>query len=176
MRLRKECFWRKRGNMEDIKKNLHNDNDMVATSAPFKFRAVWPIIRAAGLVRWTMMFVFLFLATTIIVSAAEPDMGGLGNSAWLMFQVVTTIGLGDFTPVSIAGRVTTVILSTYSVLFFALVTGAVVSYCQERLKARQNESVAQFIDRLEHLPELSHEELVDLSEQVKRIHHGKAGI
>ena len=159
--------------MEHSKKTHNGENDMATKNTPLKFRAIWPIIRVAGLVPWTMMFVALFLIATLIVDATEPAMGGLGNTAWVMFQTVTTIGFGDFTPTSIAGRVATVVLSTYSVLFLALVTGAVVSYCQERLRARRNESIAHFIDQLEHLPELSHEELVDLSEKVKRFNQGK---
>ena len=85
-----------------------------------------------------------------------------------MFQVVTTIGLGDYTCVSVVGRVVAIVLSVYSVFFLALITGAVVSYCQERMRAQRNESVAKFIDQLEHLPERSHEELVALSEKVKK--------
>lgn len=162
--------------MENSKKTWHVENDAATKNAPLRVRAIWPVIRAAGLVPWTMMFVVLFIAVTFIVDAAEPGMDGLGNTAWLMFQVVTTIGFGDFAPISIAGRVATVVLSTYSVLFLALVTGAVVSYCQERLRAHQNESVAHFIDQLEHLPELSHEELVDLSKKVKRIHRERPGV
>ena len=36
------------------------------------------------------------------------------------------------------------------------------------MRARRNASVAHFLDQLEHLPELSHEELVELSEKVKK--------
>ena len=86
-----------------------------------------------------------------------------------MFQVVTTIGLGDYTCASVVGRIAAILLSIYSVFFLALITGAVVSYCQERMRARRNESVAHFIHQLEHLPELSHEELVELSEKVKKV-------
>lgn len=132
-----------------------------------KIRAIWPIIRAAGLVSWTVAFIVLFLIASILVATFEPGIGGFGNAAWLMFQVVTTIGLGDYTCVSVAGRVCAILLSVYSVFYLALITGAVVSYCQERMKARRNASVAQFIDKLQHLPELSHEELVELSEKVK---------
>lgn len=132
-----------------------------------KIRTIWLIIRAAGLVSWTVAFVVLFLIASILVAAFEPGIGGFGNAAWLMFQVVTTIGLGDYTCVSVAGRICAILLSVYSVFYLALITGAVVSYCQERMRARRNASVAQFIDRLQHLPELSHEELVELSEKVK---------
>jgi len=132
-----------------------------------KIRTIWLIIRAAGLVSWTVAFVVLFLIASILVAAFEPGIGGFGNAAWLMFQVVTTIGLGDYTCVSVAGRICAILLSVYSVFYLALITGAVVSYCQERMRARRNASVAQFIDRLQHLPDLSHEELVELSEKVK---------
>ncbi len=135
----------------------------------FRFRAIWPVIRAAGLVPWAVMFVILFIIAVVLVAAFEPGISSIGDSAWLMFQVVTTIGLGDFTCVSTVGRGAAIVLSVYSVFFLALITGAVVSYCGERMNARRNASVAYFIDQLEHLPELSHEELVELSEKVKKI-------
>ena len=93
---------------------------------------------------------------------------GFDNAMWLCFQVVTTIGLGDYTAMSVVGRFVIVVLSLYSVFFLALITGTVVSYCTERMNARRGESVAEFITQLEHLPELSHEELVDLSDKVKK--------
>lgn len=133
------------------------------------FRAIWPVIRAAGLVPWAIAFIVLFLVASFVVARFEPNIGGFGNAVWLMFQVVTTIGLGDFTCTSIVGRIAAIVLSLYSVLFLALITGAVVSYCTERMNARRNASVAQFLDQLEHLPELSHEELVELSEKVKKV-------
>ena len=137
-------------------------------ASPLRFRAIWPVIRAAGLVPWTIAFAILFVAASAVVSASEPAIGGFGNAAWLMFQVVTTIGLGDFTCVSPLGRAAAIVLSVYSVFFLALITGAVVSYCSERMNARRDASVAHFIDQLEHLPELSHEEIVDLSEKVRK--------
>ena len=143
-------------------------SDTLAKAAPLKFRAIWPVIRAAGLVPWTITFAVLFVVASLIVAQVEPGVGGFPNAAWLMFQVVTTIGLGDFTCTSFVGRFVGVLLSIYSVFFLALITGAVVTYCGERMSQRRDASVAAFIDQLEHLPELSHEELVDLSEKAKR--------
>ena len=132
-------------------------------------RVIWPVIRAAGLVPWAIAFAGLFLMASLIVDISEPRVEGFGNAAWLMFQVVTTIGLGDFTCTSITGRICTVVLSVYSVFFLALVTGAMVTYCSERMALRRNKSVAHFIGQLEHLDDLSQEELRDLSEKIKRI-------
>ena len=146
----------------------NNETKMPNEPQPLKFRAIWPVIRAAGLVPWAIAFIILFLVASMVVAMVEPGMNGFGDATWLLFQVVTTIGLGDYTCVTIVGRGAAIVLSVYSVFFLALITGAVVSYCQERMQARRNESVAHFIDQLEHLPELSQEELADLSEKVKK--------
>ena len=140
-----------------------------AKPEPLRLRTVWPVIRAAGLLPWTVAFAVLFVVASFLVAEFEPGVGGFGNAAWLMFQVVTTIGLGDYTCASLVGRVAAVVLSVYSVLFLALITGAVVSYCQERMNARRDASVAHFLDQLEHLPELSQDELAELSEKVKKL-------
>ena len=144
------------------------DSGRVRKLRPFRIRVIGPIIRAAGLVPWTISFLVLFLLASIVVALVEPGMENFGDALWLMFQVVTTIGLGDYTCVSALGRIMTVLLSVYSVFFLALITGAVVSYCSERMNMRRNASVAHFLDQLEHLPELSQEELADLSEKVKK--------
>ena len=136
---------------------------------PMRFRAIVPVIRAAGLVPWTIAFAVLFVVASFAVAAVEPGVDSIGDAIWLMFQVVTTIGLGDYTCATVIGRVVAIALSVYSVLFLALITGAVVSYCSERMRYRRDASVAHFLDQLEHLPELSKEELTELSEKVKRL-------
>lgn len=133
-----------------------------------KPRAIGLIIKASGLLPSTIAFIALFLICSILVALFEPNVNGFANSLWFMFQVVTTIGLGDFTATSFVGRAAAVVLSVYSVFFLALITGVVVSFCSERMRARRGESIAHFLDQLEHLPELSTEELTELSEKVKR--------
>ena len=134
-----------------------------------KPRAIGLIIKASGLLPSTIAFIALFLVCSILVALFEPNVNGFANSLWFMFQVVTTIGLGDFTATSFVGRAAAVVLSVYSVFFLALITGVVVSFCSERMRARRGESIAHFLDQLEHLPELSTEELTELSEKVKSL-------
>ena len=144
---------------ENAKKNI-------STSILFP-RVLWQVIRAAGLVQSTIVFLVLYCVSSLAVSWAEPQVGQLPDAFWLMFQVVTTIGLGDFTCNTLVGRTATIVLSLYSVFFLALLTGAVVSYCTESIRAKRDESIAEFVDQLEHLPDLSHDELALISEKVK---------
>lgn len=136
---------------------------------PMGFRTILPVIRAAGLAHCTVVFAVLFVAASAIVAVVEPAIGGFRDGAWFMYEIVTTVGLGDYTCVTPIGRACAIVLSLFAVFYLALVTGAVVNYCSERMKYRRDESVAHFIDQLEHLPELSHEELVEISEKVKRM-------
>ncbi|MBR2682101.1 MAG: two pore domain potassium channel family protein [Atopobiaceae bacterium] len=143
--------------------------DKNGTVRPLKPRIFWTIVRVAGLMPMTVGFAALFGLCAIIVAAVEQSVASVADAAWYLFTVVTTIGFGDFTCNTVVGRLATVVLSIYSIFYIALLTAAVVSYCSERLRLRRNESVAAFIDKLERLPEMSHEELVELSEQIKRL-------
>lgn len=140
-----------------------------ATIKPLGPRIVWTIVRVSGLLPITMSFIAGFLLVSLLIAAVEPGIPTFGDAAWFLFTVIITIGLGDFTCVTLVGRLASAVLSLYSVFYLALITGTVVNYCSERLKAQRNESIAAFIDQLERLPELSHDELVALSEHIKRM-------
>ena len=49
----------------------------------------------------------------------------------------------------------------------AVIPGVVVSYYLEVIHRRENEKLMSFLNTLEHLPELSKDELAHISEQVK---------
>lgn len=70
---------------------------------------------------------------------------------------------------TLVGRVLSIFLSICSILIIAVVPGVITSYYVESTKLRADESSAKFLDDLEHLPELSKEELVELSEKVKSL-------
>lgn len=61
----------------------------------------------------------------------------------------------------------------YVHLIIAVVPGVITSYYVESTKLRADESSAKFLDDLEHLPELSKEELTKLSEKVKKFNRKK---
>lgn len=130
---------------------------------------LWTVMRVSGIMPTMLTFIGVFLLGCVVIDVVEPGINGFGDAAWFLYVVVITIGLGDYTCVTVIGRLVTVLISMYSVFVLALLTGAVVSYCNERLRAQRDESVAAFIDQLQRLPELSHEELVEISERVKRL-------
>lgn len=86
----------------------------------------------------------------------------------VLFQRSHTIGFGDITAVTILGRAMSIFLSICSILIIAVVPGIITSYYIESTKLKEKESIAKFLDDLEHLPELSKEDLQSLSEKVKK--------
>ena len=91
------------------------------------------------------------------------------DGLWYTFVACTTIGFGDFVAVTLLGRILTVYIALNEILLVAILPGVVVSYYLEVIHRREKESVTMFLDKLEHLPELSQEELKEISEKIKKI-------
>ena len=127
------------------------------------------VLRNTGLARATLGFLATFVAASALLALVDPGVDGFGDALWCCFQSVTTIGYGDITVTSAVGRMIVVALSVVGILFVAVLTAAVVSYCNELMLARRNESLALYLDKLEHLDQLTQEELAELSRKVRRL-------
>ncbi len=133
-----------------------------------KSKIICKILKRTGAVRLIYGFLAVFLIISVAIMLAEPNINTFSDSMWYCFSVMTTIGFGDITAVTIIGRILSVILSIYSILIIAVIPGVLTSYYIEIIKLRANESIEKFLYDLERLPELSKEELAELSEKVKK--------
>ena len=61
----------------------------------------------------------------------EESMKSYSDALWYCFAIVTTIGFGDITAVSAAGRVLSVILGIYGIIVVALITSIIVNFYNE---------------------------------------------
>ena len=98
----------------------------------------------------------------------EPMIHSYADALWYCYAVISTAGFGDVVVTSFLAKLISVIVSVYSVFVIALLTGVVVNYYTEIMNRRRKETIEAFMDKLEILPELSKEELTEMSEQVKR--------
>lgn len=134
-----------------------------------KSRIIWKVLKRTGTIKMLYAFLILFICVSVLIRFVEPNINNLLDSLWYCFSVMTTIGFGDITAVTFAGRILSVILSISSILIIAVIPGVITSYYIETTKLRSNESIEKFLYDLEHLPELSKEELAELSEKVKKM-------
>lgn len=132
-------------------------------------RLIWKIMKMNHMEGVLITYLIWILAACFILMFTEPDIRTFGDAVWYCFALVTSTGFGDLNAVTPVGRTVSVILGIYSIFVIALLTAVVIDFYQEKLRIRQNESVLLFLDKMEHLPELSREELADMSERVKKI-------
>ncbi|MDO4851684.1 MAG: potassium channel family protein [Actinomycetota bacterium] len=127
------------------------------------------IIRNSGLANAIYFFLATFILCALLIRLFDPSITHFSDALWYCFETITTIGFGDLVISSWIARVATVVLSIVSIFFIAILTGTVVNYCNELMRVHRNESLALFIDKLEHLDKLPPEELAALSERIKGI-------
>ncbi len=134
-----------------------------------KTRLIKIILKRTGALKFLTTYIIIFAGVSIGVWIVEPTIKTPIDSVWYCFSVATTIGFGDITAVTILGRAMSIFLSICSILIIAVVPGIITSYYIESTKLKEKESIAKFLDDLEHLPELSKEDLQNLSEKVKKL-------
>ncbi len=135
-----------------------------------RLRVLWNVVRITKADYFFYGFLVALAAAALLLPRFEPGIAGFGDGLWYLYVSFTTIGFGDLVAVTAAGRILTVLVSLYGILVVALLTGVVVGFYNELLKVRANTSLNQFIEELEHLPDLSREQLASLSRRIRDRH------
>lgn len=129
------------------------------------------IHRSYKLVHFDLMMLFYLVVygiVSFVVWLLDPDIHGLSDALWFTFQTGTTIGYGDLIVNNWFARILTVIFSILSMVMVAIFTGIIAGYFVEMIKSEAKDSAVKFLLDLERLPELSKEELAELSERAKK--------
>jgi voltage-gated potassium channel len=110
---------------------------LVAVAIPsvrviFSFRLIRMLFRRGNLLRFLVAATVLVLNGAVIVylferHAPHSNIHTLGESLWWSFVTVTTVGYGDYYPVTIWGRITACFIMATGVLTLAVVTAQVAS-------------------------------------------------
>ena len=77
-------------------------------------------------------------------------------------------GFGDIVAITFIGKLVSVLVTIYTIFVVAIVTGVVVNYYGQIVEMQRRETAMMFLDKLERLPELSKEELEDISKMGKK--------
>ena len=127
------------------------------------------VVRRCHFEKFLIGFLVCFFLVSLIVRFHEPGIESFGDAMWYSFVSCTTIGFGDLTTVTTLGRALTVFLTVYEAILVALLSGVIVSHYLEVIRRRESESAVVFLDKLEHLTELSYEELLEIEIKAKRL-------
>jgi len=139
-------------------------------------RLFWRVIRSIHADGVFIGYLVFILLCCVLFCLWEPDVfPTYGSAIWYVFQMITTIGFGDIVARSQLCQALSVVIGLTSLVIVALITGTIVSYFEEKTKVRSNESFLEFGHRMEHLTELSSEELAETQEQYLNFVHRVRG-
>ncbi len=111
-------------------------------------------------------FIVFIFAIAAVIQLVEPDING--DALWYCYAVISTAGFGDVVAVTFIGKMCSVLLTIYSLFVVAIATGVVVNFYTQMVELQRKETLAMFMDQLERLPELSREELENISRKVRQ--------
>ena len=134
-----------------------------------KIKVLWLILKRTKADRILYGFFLFLFAAAGIIQLAEPDITRYGDALWYCYAVISTAGFGDVVAVTFLGKICSVLLTVYSIFVVAIVTGVVVNFYSQLVEMHDRETLTIFMDKLEHLPDLSKEELETISQKIKQL-------
>lgn len=132
-----------------------------------RLKILWIILKRTKATQILFGFVLFLFAIAAIIQSVEPDIEHYRDALWYCYAVISTAGFGDIVTTTFIGKVCSVLLTIYTLFVVAIVTGVVVNFYNQLVEMQQKETLTLFMDKLERLPELSKEELTNISQKIK---------
>ena len=108
------------------------------------------------------------LVSALLIVIFDPVVDRYGDALWYCYAVISTAGFGDIVVVSAFAKIISLLVTIYSTLVIAIVTGVVVNFYTEVTELSRKETLTAFMDKLEHLDTMNKDELREISAQVKK--------
>jgi len=102
----------------------------------------WYFLLRENLVRLIMILVILIIISTIGMSIVEPNTT-MANAFWWSIVTLTTVGYGDITPTTIAGRLIGILIMFFGIGILGLFTATIASFFVER-KLKEERGMSKF--------------------------------
>lgn len=120
-----------------------------------------------------LTYLVFIAAAALLIQLLEPGIDRFVDALWYCYAVISTAGFGDVVVTTLPAKVISVLLTVYSIIVIALVTGVIVNYYNQLIQIRQKNTLASFVDRIQRLPELSREELEEMSANARQFFQDK---
>ena len=135
----------------------------------------WPVIAAAGFIMLLLVMLTASLGY-LFEHAAQPDkFDNIPNSIYWAVITLASVGYGDISPVTLPGRVMTIVLALIGIGIFAIPAALLSSAFSDELIKERNALKAKMHDILAD-GHIDTEELVFIRTEAKRLHLSSAEI
>ena len=103
-----------------------------------RFDILKEIIRKTYTLEIISGLLVMMVAFSFVLRFTDDAFTTFWDALWYCFAIVTTIGFGDLTPASGAGRIISVILGIYGIVVVALITSIIVNFYGEMKKTESD--------------------------------------
>ncbi len=133
-----------------------------------KWKLLRGVLRKTHTYKIIVAFFAVFFLIALIIWLNDPAVHTYRQSIYYCFMIASSVGNGDVIVSTTLARILTMFLSVYSLFAIAIVTGVVVSYYNAYTQMQFRDSIENFTEKLEQLPDLSEDELREISDAVKK--------
>lgn len=133
-----------------------------------KWKLLRGVLRKTHTYKIIVAFFAVFFLIALIIWLNDPAVHTYRQSIYYCFMIASSVGNGDVIVSTTLARILTMFLSVYSLFAIAIVTGVVVSYYNAFTQMQFKDSIENFSEKLEQLPDLSEDELREISDAVKK--------
>ena len=134
-----------------------------------RLRVLHTIMKRTHMYPIIVGFLMFILVDALVIQLVEPGINSYGDALWYCYVVMNTIGFGDIVAVTFIGRLASVLISIYALFVFAMVTGVVVNYHGQLIALQQKHTLSELSDKLQRLPEMTKEELQEVSDRARSL-------
>ena len=101
-----------------------------------RLKMLWHIMQVTGFTRFALSFVTFVFGSGGVLFLVEPAITNYGDGLWYAFVTSTTVGYGDLLAVTLIGRITSVFLTIYGLIFFGCLSAVIFNYYTNLNKER----------------------------------------
>lgn len=118
--------------------------------------------------RILLTYLVFVLISALLIFLFDPAIQCYADALWYCYAVISTAGFGDIVVTAVFSKIVSVLVTMYSIIVIAIVTGVVVNFYTEITELQRKETLTAFMDKLENLDTMSREQLREISSQVKK--------
>lgn len=124
------------------------------------------ILRQSHTYKILVGYIIMVFVMGLLIMIMDENIDNYGDALWYCYAVLSTVGFGDIVVTGTVPRILSVILTVYSTVVIAIITGAIVNLYIKINEMRMEETMESFVGELEHLQELDKDELSNLSKRI----------
>ena len=136
------------------------------------FKVIGSFLKNTRLDEIIAIFILIIVGSTLGLYLIDPGMNNLFNNLWFVVVSLTTVGYGDITPNTVAGKVVSLILLIVGVFIFSAITGAISTYFMDNLLKEGSYHIQELKEQLNETNEQlakNEKEIAELKGEIREL-------